>query len=362
MNYNELEAIARSAARKTLGSKMENFDRGLVTANPNEGITMEGFNLRTTVELSFTPSVFPFDFFSSDVVFFVNLLTESPRGISHANVQAFFGNYCTDVEAAEKAATAFLQRDVSDGWYVADCLDCDFGLHLRYELGGEFESDDAFAAAVERAFAELCGSAVADQLRSFVCYFEDFCHKIPENLSFDRFQSMLLRSITDALYDNSDCFKVSLTSDDYRQEYTVVDEYTIPTCLMGNHTPSFEDGFTLDAAVQSALLPAGCTKMFVSFKAEGSVMTVTARFGSKHALSEKDDSMVFVKPWDIRIDDSLNGKLVLKSRFVVHGEAKLRDTLKELMDSFNSDKLYSYLACKGKVISAMKKHFNTNNH
>ena len=100
----------------------------------------------------------------------------------------------------------------------------------------------------------------------------------------------------------------------------------------------------------------------MSFEAVGSIMTVTTRFGSKHTLSESDDSIVFVEPWDIRIADSLGGKLVLKRRFLINDEDKLRDTLKGLMEAFVSDKLYSYLACKSKVIGAMKKHYNTNNH
>ena len=362
MNYNKLEAIARNAARKTLGVNMENFDNSLVTRDPNEGIVIEGINLGTSVEISFTPSVSPFSFFSSDVVFFVNLPTEQTRGISPADVQAFFGNYCTDVEAAETAVATFLERDIPDGWYVEDCFDECLGLHLRRELGDSFESDDAFASAVENAFSELCSNEITGQLCSFVQYFEDFCHKTPENLSFDKFQNILLNSLTDTFYDDTDAFKVSLTSDDYCQEYTMVDEYIVPVCFMGNHTPTLEEGFTLDVAFKSSLLPKGCTKMFMTFKSEGSVMTATVRFGSRHEISENDASIEFVKPWDIRIDDSLKGKLVLQRRFIVTDEDSLRDTLNDLMRAFLSDKLYSYLACKDKVITAMKKHYNTNNH
>ena len=173
MNYSNLESIVRSAACKTLGAKSENFDRWLVTSNSNEGITIEGFNFGTSVELSFDPSISPFNFFASDVVFYVDLPTETPRGISPADIQLFFGNYCTDVDAAEKAAAAFLDRDASDGWYVEDCFDEGCGLHLVRVLGFEFESEEAFAKAVENAFAELLDHRVADNLRSFIHYFED---------------------------------------------------------------------------------------------------------------------------------------------------------------------------------------------
>ena len=173
MNYSNLETIVRNVACRTLGAKSENFDRWLVTSDPNEGIEIEGFNLGTSVELSFEPSISPFNFFSSDVVFFVDLPTEQTRGITPADVQVFFGNYCTDTYAAEKAAETFLDREASDGWYVEDYFDEGGGLHLVRVLGFEFESEEAFAKAVENAFAELLDHRVRDKLRSFIHYFED---------------------------------------------------------------------------------------------------------------------------------------------------------------------------------------------
>ena len=173
MNYTTLERIVRRAACRTLGAKSESFDSWLVTDDSHEGIELEGFRFGPCVELSFDPSISPFNYFSSDVVFFVDLPAETPKGTSPADVQVFFGNICTDVEAAEAAAEAFLERDVPDGWYVEDCFDCDLGLHLRRELGYEFESVAAFATAVENAFAELCDPEITDGLRSFIHYFED---------------------------------------------------------------------------------------------------------------------------------------------------------------------------------------------
>ena len=173
MNYNTLESIVKNAARKVFGVRFENFDEWIVTCNPNEGIYVEEIDLGTSVELSFEPSISPFNFFSSDVVFYVNAYPSFKEATPPACVQVFFGNSCLDIEAAEEAAEDFLNRESSDGWYIEDCFDEGCGLHLMCDLGFDFESDEDFADAVESAFSELCDRKLADKLRSFIHYFED---------------------------------------------------------------------------------------------------------------------------------------------------------------------------------------------
>lgn len=173
MNYNTLESIVKNAARKVFGARFENFDKWIVTCNPDEGIYVEGIDLGTSVELSFEPSISPFNFFLSDVIFYVNACSSSKKASPPAFVQVFFGNSCLDIEAAEEAAEDFLNREPSDGWYIEDSFDEDCGLHLMRDLGFDFESDEDFADAVESAFLELCDRKLADKLRSFIHYFED---------------------------------------------------------------------------------------------------------------------------------------------------------------------------------------------
>ena len=174
MNYNTLELAVRDIACKTLGAKSENFDRWLVTCNPNEGMDIEGFDFGDCVELSFDPSISPVSYFSSKVVFYVSPpVTQLSGAITPASVQVCFGRFCSDVEAAEAAAEDFLRRGIEDGWYIDSCFDPCLWLELRCELGTSFESDEALLSAIEDAFAELCDNRFADKLRSFIHYFED---------------------------------------------------------------------------------------------------------------------------------------------------------------------------------------------
>ena len=174
MNYNILERAVRDIACKTLGAKSENFDRWLVTCNPNEGMEVEDFNFGDCVELSFEPLISPFSYFSSEVVFYVSPPVAQPGGaITPASVLVCFGRFCSDVEAAEAAAEDFLRRGVEDGWYIDSCFDPCLWLELRYELGTSFESDEALLSAIEDTFAELCDNRFADKLRPFIHYFED---------------------------------------------------------------------------------------------------------------------------------------------------------------------------------------------
>ena len=169
MTYNTLESATRNAVCNTLGAKSENFDAWLNTCDPDEGLEVEGFDFGTTVELSFDPSVSPFSYFSSDVVFYVNV--DENRGTG--NVQAFFGSSCYDMDAAEVAAESFLDRDEADGWFVGDEFDEVSGLHLVRTFSVDPDNYADIFSKITTCFAELCGSEISDKLRSFIHYFED---------------------------------------------------------------------------------------------------------------------------------------------------------------------------------------------
>ena len=169
MTYNTLERAVRSAVCNTLGAKSEKFDAWLNTCDPNEGMEMDGFDFGTSVELSFDPSISPFSYFSSDVVFYINI--DDSNGIG--DVQAFFGASCYDMDAAEVAAKSFLVRDETDGWYVEDEFDEDSGLHLMRTFTVDPHSYADVFAKITTCFAELCESEISDKFRSFIHYFED---------------------------------------------------------------------------------------------------------------------------------------------------------------------------------------------
>ena len=169
MTYNTLERITRQAVCNTIGIRSDNFDQWLETCNPNDFIEDEDFDLGTSVELSFDPSVSPLKYFQSDVTFYVTILNNPNLGAVHA----FFGYSCYDTDAAEAAAGDFLDRESSDGWHVEDELDEDAGLHLIREFYFEPNNDADIFAMISKCFAELCGAEVSDKLRSFIHYFED---------------------------------------------------------------------------------------------------------------------------------------------------------------------------------------------
>lgn len=169
MTYNTLEHAIRTAACKTLGSKSENFDNWIVTYNPNEGIEIEEFDLGTSVELSMEPSISPFTYFSSDVVFFVNLHGADGLG----DIQVFFGNSCVNTTSAEVAAKDFLSRDPSDGWYIGAYFEEDCGLHMIREFTFDPESESDIESKIASCFSELLENETADKLRPFIHYFED---------------------------------------------------------------------------------------------------------------------------------------------------------------------------------------------
>ena len=176
MTYNTLEAITRKAVCNTIGARSKNFDQWIVTEDINEGmeiIEQFDFLCGPCVELWFDPQISPVTFFSSDVTFYVSGDMRTPKGVSPADIQVFFGNHCSNVDEAERAADAFFDRGVDDGWYVEDCFDEGLGLHMRYELGHDIEDEETFAAALEKALNELLDPSVANALRSFIHYFED---------------------------------------------------------------------------------------------------------------------------------------------------------------------------------------------
>lgn len=167
MTYNTLESVTRQAACKTLGAKSENFDKWLVTCNFKEDIEIEDFDLGTSVELSFDPSISPFQYFSSDVVFYVSVHED---GIG--DVQAFFGNSCSDSDAAECAAGAFYD-EAFGGWYIGAYFEEDCGLHMIREFTFDPESESDIESKIAACFSELLENETADKLRSFIHYFED---------------------------------------------------------------------------------------------------------------------------------------------------------------------------------------------
>ena len=169
MTYNTLERATRNAVCNTLGAESENFDMWIHTNDPDEDMGIEGFDLGTTVELYFDPSVSPLKYFQSDVTFYVTILNNPNLGAVHA----FFGSSCYDTNAAEAAAGDFLERESSDGWYIEDEFDEDSGLHLIREFYFEPNNDADIFAMISKCFAELCGAKVSDKLRSFIHYFED---------------------------------------------------------------------------------------------------------------------------------------------------------------------------------------------
>lgn len=169
MTYNILERATRNAVCNTLGAKSKNFDSWINTCDPNEGMEIEGFDFGTSVELSFDPSISPFSYFSSDVVFYINIDENHKAG----DVQAFFGASCYDIDAAEVAAESFLERDEADGWYVEDEFDEDSGLHLMRTFSVDPDNYADIFAKITTCFAEFCEPEISDKLRSFIHYFED---------------------------------------------------------------------------------------------------------------------------------------------------------------------------------------------
>ena len=169
MTYNTLERITRQAVCNTLGARSDNFDQWLETYDPDEIIKDEGLDLGTSVELYFVPAISPLKYFSSDVTFYVTIFNNQSLGA----VSAFFGSSCCDVDAAEAAVGDFLDRDASDGWYVADEFDEDAGLHLVREFTFDPESESDIESKIASCFNELLENETADKLRPFIHYFED---------------------------------------------------------------------------------------------------------------------------------------------------------------------------------------------
>ena len=169
MTYNTLESAVRSAVCNTLGARSEDFDVWLDTCNPNEGMDFEGYDHSTSVELFFDPSISPFSYFSSNVVFYVNIDNNHNSG----DVQAFLGARCYDIDAAESAAEGFLDQDAADGWYIEDEFDEDSGLHLMRTFSVDPDNYTDVFTKITTCFAELCDAKISDKLRSFVHYFED---------------------------------------------------------------------------------------------------------------------------------------------------------------------------------------------
>lgn len=176
MTYNTLERIMRQAVCNTIGARSKDFNQWLVTEDINEGmeiIEQFDFLCGPCVELGFDPQISPFTFFSSDIAFYVNGSIRTSKGALPASIHAFFGSCCSDAAEAEKTADIFFDRGVDDGWYIEDCFEEYFGLHLIYKLGFDIENEEDFATVVEKAFNELLEPRTTNTLRPFLHYFED---------------------------------------------------------------------------------------------------------------------------------------------------------------------------------------------
>ena len=177
-------------------------------------------------------------------------------------------------------------------------------------------------------------------------------------VSFDTFEALLLHAIKDTFYDDNPKFVISLSSQDYHHEYTVVEDFIVPVCLEGNLKPSMDSRFILDVSFKSSLLPSHSSKVFFTFEIEDSIVYITARFGRKHALSKNGQTMRLTGPWHIRIGDALKKNLVLSSDFAILDKESLSKHLTDLMSTFDSNPLAAYIDQKDKVFDAVYKHCN----
>lgn len=167
MTYNTLERITRRAACMTLGENSKDFDKWLVTCNFNEDIEIEGYDIGTSVELSFDPAISPFKYFSSDVVFYV-----SAHEDGCGDMQVFFGNSCYDTDTVKNTVEA-LSGDALGCWYIAEDFNDESGLHIMRDFEFDPDSQSDLLNKITDCFSELCEPKIADTLRSFIHYFED---------------------------------------------------------------------------------------------------------------------------------------------------------------------------------------------
>ena len=168
MTFETLEALTANAVTHVFGKNDPTFQNHVITCDPNDGFDFFDFDLGTTVEVTFAPSVSPLPYFSSPVSFYVSAMEDGT-----GDVQAFFGTVCDDPDDAIDDGTLFFSREPSDGWYVESELEEECGLHLMRIFSYDPDEEQSLSEAIEQLFAELLESDTVSELTPFIHHFED---------------------------------------------------------------------------------------------------------------------------------------------------------------------------------------------
>ena len=163
MNYDTLERAVRVAMINTVGARLKDYNKYIITSNPQEIDT-------TAVEITFDRKILPLCFFDSkDVSLNVSIMD----GIGLGGIELRLGSKCHDTEAASEKASCLLE-DTSNGWHVSEDFDELLGLYLTRDFC--FDSDDDFdiVSKLTVCFDDLCDTSMIGKLCTFVHYFEDY--------------------------------------------------------------------------------------------------------------------------------------------------------------------------------------------
>ena len=161
MNYDTLEHAVRVATCNTIGARLKDYNKYIITSNPQEIDT-------TAVEITFDRKILPLCFFDSkDVSLNVSIID----GIGLGGIELRLGSKCHDTEAAAAKASCLSS---SGGWRILEDFDELFGLYLARDFC--FDSDDDFdlVSKLTICFGELCDTSMIGKLCTFVHYFEDY--------------------------------------------------------------------------------------------------------------------------------------------------------------------------------------------
>ena len=173
MNYNTLECVLRRAVADAFGGGSPDFDKWLLTGNPNAGIDMAEHLPEVSVELAFDPSISPFVFFSGEVSMLADFDLEEESGMLHL----FLGEDCSNPTLANEYADRFNEEAASE-WLVEDMIEEDSALHLVVNFSCPLKdiSKELSLKVIETQLALLLSrlkeDRVANSLRSFAHYFE----------------------------------------------------------------------------------------------------------------------------------------------------------------------------------------------
>ena len=176
MNYSTFERAFRNAVVDTLGSGSEDFSKWILTNNPNEDMDFGGLPTpEASIELTFEPSISPYKFFSGNVSMYVDF--EQGEGMLHI----FFGERCSNVTCASEYADRFDRfcDKTNSSWRVEDEIEETTGLHLaaNFKYPNQESSEKIFFEMIkfqiELLLIVLTEDALANELRSFIHYFEN---------------------------------------------------------------------------------------------------------------------------------------------------------------------------------------------